>query len=42
MDDGTPHKTALVRSDYFNIINGYKMPFTCGSDISGGLEQEKF
>ncbi len=33
--NGTLHKTALVRSGYFNIINGYKMPFTCGSDISG-------
>lgn len=32
---GTPHKTAFVRSGYFNIINGYKMPFTCGFDTSG-------
>lgn len=31
----TPHKIALVRSGYFNIINGYKMPFTCGTDTSG-------
>ena len=27
--NGTPHKTSLVRSGYFNMINGYKMPFTC-------------
>ncbi len=31
----SPHKIALVRSGYFNIINGYKMPFTCGTDASG-------
>ena len=24
--NGTPHKTSLVRSGYFNIINGYKIP----------------
>ena len=33
--NGTPHKTSLVRSGYFNMINGYKMPFTCGTDVSG-------
>lgn len=32
--NGTPHKIALVRSGYFNIINGYKIPFTCGLDTS--------
>lgn len=32
---GTPHKITLVRSGYFNIINGYKMPFTCGTDSFG-------
>ncbi len=32
---GTQHKIALVRSGYFNIINGYKMPFTCGTDVAG-------
>ncbi len=24
--NGTPHKISLVRSGYFNMINGYKMP----------------
>ena len=33
--NGTPHKISLVRSGYFNMINGYKMPFTCGTDVSG-------
>lgn len=33
--NGTPHKTSLVRSGYFNMVNGYKMPFTCGTDVSG-------
>ena len=33
--NGTSHKTALVRSGYFNMINGYKMPFTCGTNDSG-------
>lgn len=33
--NGTSHKIALVRSGYFNMINGYKMPFTCGTDSSG-------
>ena len=27
---GSPHKTILVRSGYFNIINGYKKPFVAG------------
>lgn len=33
--NGTPHKISLVRSGYFNIINGYKTPFTCGTDANG-------
>lgn len=33
--NGTSHKILLVRSGYFNIINGYKTPFTCGSDAKG-------
>lgn len=33
--NGSPHKIALVRSGYFNIINGYKKPFTCGVDNQG-------
>lgn len=33
--NGTSHKTSLVRSGYFNMINGYKMPFTCGTNDSG-------
>lgn len=32
---GTPHKTLLVRSGYFNLVNGYKMPFVNGRDASG-------
>ena len=32
---GTQHKISLVRSGYFNMINGYKMPFTCGIDNNG-------
>lgn len=27
------HKQILVRAGYFNIINGYKTPFICGTDI---------
>ena len=33
--NGTSHKISLVRSGYFNMINGYKTPFTCGTDASG-------
>jgi abortive infection bacteriophage resistance protein len=33
--NGTPHKVSLVRSGYFNMINGYKTPFTCGTDANG-------
>lgn len=32
---GSGHKKILVRAGYFNIINGYKMPFTCGMDANG-------
>lgn len=33
--DGAAHKRILVRAGYFNIINGYKNPFVCGTDPSG-------
>ena len=33
--NGSLNKEMLVRSGYFNIINGYKMPFTCGIDSNG-------
>lgn len=33
--NGSPHKIALVRSGYFNIINGYKNPFICDVDALG-------
>lgn len=32
---GTTHKKILVRSGYFNIVNGYKTPFVSGSDSTG-------
>jgi len=32
---GAKHKPILVRSGYFNIVNGYKDPFTCGQDKEG-------
>ncbi len=32
---GTPHKILLVRSGYFNLVNGYKTPFTNGKDNEG-------
>ena len=32
---GTVHKRILVRTGYFNIVNGYKSPFTCGKDQDG-------
>lgn len=32
---GTTHKISLVRSGYFNMINGYKTPFSCGADANG-------
>ncbi len=33
--NGTPHKNFLVRSGYFNLVNGYKLPFSCGFDTNG-------
>lgn len=33
--NASPNKIALVRSGYFNLINGYKTPFICGIDNSG-------
>lgn len=33
--NGSMSKTILCRQGYFNIINGYKVPFTCGKDIDG-------
>lgn len=33
--NGSGHKRMLIRAGYFNIINGYKNPFTCGTDSSG-------
>lgn len=32
---GSKHKQILVRTGYFNIINGYKMPFVSGNDSEG-------
>lgn len=32
---GSKHKKILIRAGYFNIINGYKTPFTCGTDANG-------
>lgn len=29
------HKRILIRAGYFNIINGYKNPFICGTDALG-------
>lgn len=31
---GSKDKKILIRSGYFNIVNGYKIPFTCGVDIN--------
>lgn len=33
--EGSKDKGILVRMGYFNLINGYKTPFTCGTDVSG-------
>ena len=33
--NNTPDKTLLVKSGYFNLVNGYKEPFTCGLDANG-------
>ena len=30
--EGSKDKTLLVRAGYFNIVNGYKDPFTCGKN----------
>lgn len=32
---GSAHKKILVRAGYFNIVNGYKNPFTSGQDDQG-------
>ena len=32
---GKKKKKILVRMGYFNIVNGYKLPFTCGTDSKG-------
>lgn len=32
---GSNDKKILIRMGYFNIVNGYKAPFTCGVDASG-------
>lgn len=32
---GSKDKKTLVRMGYFNIVNGYKTPFTCGVDSNG-------
>lgn len=33
--NGSKDKQILVRMGYFNIVNGYKLPFTCGTDANG-------
>ena len=33
--NGSKDKKILVRTGYFNLVNGYKMPFTCGTDAAG-------
>lgn len=32
---GSNDKEILIRAGYFNIVNGYKKPFTCGNDSKG-------
>lgn len=32
---GSKDKRILIRMGYFNIVNGYKSPFTCGVDSNG-------
>lgn len=32
---GSKDKRILIRMGYFNIVNGYKSPFTCGTDSNG-------
>ena len=34
---GKNDKSILARKGYFNLINGYKEPFTCGKDTSGNF-----
>ena len=33
--NGSKDKSILARTGYFNLINGYKKPFTCGIDSNG-------
>ena len=33
--NGSKDKSILARTGYFNLINGYKKPFTCGTDSNG-------
>ena len=33
--NGSKDKQILVRMGYFNIVNGYKLPFTCDTDENG-------
>lgn len=33
--NGSSHKKILVRTGYFNIVNGYKNPFVSGQDSNG-------
>ncbi len=33
--NGSAHKKILVRTGYFNIVNGYKNPFISGRDNNG-------
>lgn len=33
--NGSEDKSILARTGYFNLINGYKKPFTCGIDSDG-------
>ena len=33
--NGSSHKTLLVKSGYFNLVNGYKTPFCTGKDAEG-------
>lgn len=34
--EGSEDKSILVRMGYFNLINGYKTPFICGTDSTTG------
>ena len=33
--NGTQDKILLCRSGYFNLVNGYKTPFSTGKDVEG-------